>query len=49
MKQIILGTGSLVTLMPSDKQILKKAEIQKETNRYQDPNNHEVKVRGKYL
>ena len=33
--------------MPPDDEILKSAEIQKITNRYQDVNKNEVKFRGK--
>ena len=34
MKEFIIGTNSAVTLMLSDKQILKQTKIQKETNQY---------------
>ena len=33
--------------MPIDEQIMKKTEIQKITNRYQEVNKNEVKIRGK--
>ena len=46
-KEFIIDTGSPVTIMPLDEQIIKKTEIQKLTNRYQDVNKNEVKFRGK--
>ena len=46
-KEFIIDTGSPVTIMPLDEQIIKKTEIQKITNRYQDVNKNEVKFRGK--
>ena len=46
-KEFIIDTGSAVTIMPFDEQIIKKTEIQKITNRYQDVNKNEVKFRGK--
>ena len=44
-KEFIIDTGSPVTIMPLDEQNLKKTEIQKITNRYQDVNKNEVKFR----
>ena len=46
-KEIIIDTGSPLTIMPPDERIMKHAEIQKITNRYQDVNKNEVKFRGK--
>ena len=46
-KEFITGTGSPISIMPPDKRIMKPAEIQKVTNRYQDVNKIEVKFRGK--
>ena len=46
-KDFIIDTGSPVTIMPLDEQIMKKDETQKITNRYQDVNKNEVKFRGK--
>ena len=46
-KEIIIDTGSPITIMPLDKKIMKHAEIQKVTNRYQDVNKNEVKFWGK--
>ena len=39
-KEFIIDTGSPVTIMPLDEQIM-KTEIQKITNRYQDVNKNE--------
>ena len=46
-KEFIIDTGSPITIMPPDEKILKIAEFQKITNRYQDVNKNEVKFRGK--
>ena len=46
-KEFIIDTGSPKPIMPLDEQIMKKTEIQKITNRYQDVNKNEVKFRGK--
>ena len=46
-KKFIIDTGSPISIMPLDKRIMKLTEIQKVTNRYQDVNKIEVKVRGK--
>ena len=46
-KKFIINTESPVTIMPLDEQIMKKTEIQKITNRYQDVNKSEVKFQGK--
>ena len=46
-KEFIIDTGSPVTIMPLDEQIMKKVEIQKITNPYQDVNKNEVKFWGK--
>ena len=35
-REFIIDTGSLVTIMPLDERIMKKAEFQKISNRYQD-------------
>ena len=37
-KEFIVDTGSPITIMPPDEKILKIAELQKITNRYQDVN-----------
>ena len=46
-KEFITDTGSPITILPPEEKILKKAELQKITNRYQDVNKNEVKFRGK--
>ena len=46
-KEFIIDTGSPITIMPPDEKILKIAEFQKITNRYQDVNKNKVKFRGK--
>ena len=46
-KEFIIDTGSPISLMPPDERITKSTEIQKMTNRYQDVNKNEVKLRGK--
>ena len=46
-KEFIIDTGSPITIMPPDERIMKHTEIQKVTNRYQDVNKNEVKLRGK--
>ena len=46
-KEFIIDTGSPVTIMPLDEQIMKKTAIQKITNRYQDVNKNKVKFQGK--
>ena len=46
-KEFIVDTGSPITIMLPDEKILKIAELQKITNRYQDVNKNEVKFRGK--
>ena len=46
-KEFIIDTGSPVTIMPFDEQIMKQTELQKTTNRYQYNNENEVKFRGK--
>ena len=47
MKEIIIDTGSPISLKPPDEKITKSTEIQKITNRYQDVNKNEVKFKGK--
>ena len=47
MKELIIDTGSPISLMPTDERITKSTEIQKILNRYQDVNKNEVKLRGK--
>ena len=37
-KEIIIDTGSPITIMPPDERIMKHTEIQKITNLYQDVN-----------
>ena len=46
-KELIIDTGSPVSIMPPDKRIMENTEIQKITNKYQDVNKNEVKFRGK--
>ena len=46
-KKFIIDIGSPISIMPPDKRIMKLTEIQKVTNRYQDLNKNEVKLRGK--
>ena len=47
-KEFIIDTGSLISIMPADKTMMKDTEIQKERHRYQDVNKNEVKFREKY-
>ena len=46
-KDFIFDTGSSISIMPADENILELTGIQKVTNRYQDENKNEVKFRGK--
>ena len=46
-KELIIDTGSPVSIMPPDKRIMETTEIQKITNRCLDVNKNEVKFRGK--
>ena len=46
MKEFIIDTGWPISLIPPEERITKSIEIQKITNRYQDVNKNEVKVRG---
>ena len=45
-KEFIVDTGSPISIMPADENILKKTEMQKIKHRYQDVNKNEVKFRG---
>ena len=45
-REFVIDTGSPISIMPPDEKILKIAELQKITNRYQDVNKNEVKFRG---
>ena len=45
-KEFIVDTGSPISIMPADEQILKKFEMQKIKHRYQDVSKNEVKFRG---
>ena len=47
MKEFIIDTGSLISIMPPDKRIMKPTELQKVSNRYQDVKKNEVKFRRK--
>ena len=38
MKEFIIDTGSLISLMPPDERIMRSIEMQKKSNRYQDVN-----------
>ena len=42
-----MDTGSPISIMPADENIMKQTEIQKGKHRYQDENKNEVKFRGK--
>ena len=44
-RKFIIDTGSTVTIMPTNERIMKKTEIQKITNRYQDVNKNKVNFR----
>ena len=46
-KEFIVDTGSPISIMPADENIMKQTEIQKVKHRYQDVNKNEVKFRGK--
>ena len=46
-KEFIVDTGSPISIMPADENIMKQTEIQKIEHRYQDVNKNEVKFRGK--
>ena len=46
-KECIVDTGSPISIMPADENIMKRTEIQKVKHRYQDVNKNEVKFRGK--
>ena len=46
-KEFIVDTGSPISIMPVDENIMKQTEIQKVKHRYQDLNKKEVKFRGK--
>ena len=46
-KEFIVDTGSPISIMPADENIMKQTEIQKVKHRYQDVNRNEVKFRGK--
>ena len=45
-KEFIVDTGSPISIMPADEQILKKTELQKIKHRHQDVNKNEVRFRG---
>ena len=45
-KEFRVDTGSPISIMPADEQILKKTELQKIKHRYQDVNKNEVRFRG---
>ena len=45
-KEFIVDTGSPISIMPADEQILKKIELQKIKHRHQDVNKNEVRFRG---
>ena len=46
-KEFIVDTGSPISKLPADENIMKQTEIQKIKHRYQDVNKNEVKFRGK--
>ena len=46
-KEFIVDTGSPISIMPADENIMKQTEIQKIKHRYQDVNKNEVKFRRK--
>ena len=45
--EFIVDSGSPISIMPVDENIMKQTEIQKVKHRYQDVNKNEVKFRGK--
>ena len=47
-KEFIVDTGSPISIMPADEQILKKTEMQKIKHRYQDVNKNEADSGDKY-
>ena len=44
-KEFIIDTGSLITIMPPDEKIRMSIGIPKITNRYQDVNKNEEKIK----
>ena len=46
-KDFIIDTGSAISIMPADKEIMKETEKQKTKHRFEDVNKDEVKFRGK--
>ena len=46
-KEFLINTGSPITIMPPDEEIIKSTGLQKITNKYQDVNKNEVKFRRK--
>ena len=46
-KEFIVDTGSPISIMPADENIMKQNKIQNIKHRYQDLNKNEVKFRGK--
>ena len=45
-KEFIVDTGSPISIMPVDENIMERTEIQKVKHQYQDVNKNEVKFRG---
>ena len=46
-KEFIVDTGSRISILPADENMMKQTKIQKVKHRYQDVNKNEVKFRGK--
>ena len=46
-EEFIVDTGSPISIMPADENIMKQTKIPKIEHRYQDVNKNEVKFRGK--
>ena len=47
-KKILVDTGSLISIMPVDENIMKRTKVQKVKQRYQDVNKNAVNFRGKF-
>ena len=47
-EEFIVETGSPISIMPADKEMMKETEVQKIKHRYQDVNKNEVKFRERY-
>ena len=47
-KEYVVDTGSPISIMPADENILKKTEMQEIKHQYQDINKNEVNLRNRY-